>query len=358
MIDGMFVINAVVHTWNLNPTNVQPNRFAQSMLKEFFAGHCTWNPPPIEPMSADQFITDWDVHVNAKTLFLETDCDLAVHHSLGLYSYFKDGLTPHSKTATLLDKYPERFLGYVAVDPTQGLEACLRDLDKQLDRTPQAVGLKLYPAQVEPLRYVAMDDREVMFPLYERCLERGLKVVAIHKALPQGPVPMTAYHIEDVEGAASQFPDLAFEIVHGGMAFVRETALALARYPNVYVNLEVTSSLAFKAPRLFEETMAELILWGGTEKILYGDGGALGRHSQPILEAVKAFQFSDEICAGYGVTKLTDKDRALILGGNYARMVGLDIEAAKAKIADDGFSQKRRETGRQTPFSNWKALSA
>ena len=49
----------------------------------------------------------------------------------------------------VVTRFPDRFVGYVGVDPTAGLEVCLEQLEEQLDELPQAVGLKMYPAQVE-----------------------------------------------------------------------------------------------------------------------------------------------------------------------------------------------------------------
>jgi predicted TIM-barrel fold metal-dependent hydrolase len=146
-----------------------------------------------------------------------------------------------------------------------------------------------------------------------------------------------------MDGAAVHFPDLSFEIVHAGAAFVEETAALLAWYPNIYANLEITSSFALLAPKLFESVMVAFMRSGGPQKIVFGDGGGLIMPSQPILEALMKFQFSDEDCEGYGIPKLTAEHRALILGGNYARIVGLDIEAApysswKARHGEDGAS--------------------
>ena len=64
---------------------------------------------------------------------------------------------------------------------------------------------------------------------------------------------MKHYRMDDIDAAADAFPGLAFEVVHGGMAFVEETARQLARYPNVYVNLEVTASLSMSAPAQFTQ---------------------------------------------------------------------------------------------------------
>jgi hypothetical protein len=77
-------------------------------------------------------------------------------------------------------------------------------------------------------------------------------------------------------------------------------------------------------------------------------------HSQPILQSLSKFRFKQETLDRYGIEQLTEADIALILGKNYARMVGLDIEKAKKKIADDEFSRERARTGIQPLFSNWR----
>src|SRR5262249_331881 len=160
-------------------------------------------------------------------------------HTLRLDSYFKDGLCARRKTVEAVRRWPQRFVGYVGVDPTLGLDICLRELDEQLDELPEAVGLKLYPAQVDPFRTSRMDEEPLASPLFARAPARALKTGAVHKASPPGPVPLNPSRIEDVDTAADAFPDLAFEIVHAGVAFTEETCQALARYPNVYANLEV-----------------------------------------------------------------------------------------------------------------------
>jgi hypothetical protein len=351
VIDGIFVINPVAHAYNLAPSNMKskPGEAVRDLL---WAMHQGWQPPGIG-MTYEEFHSDWSVEALAKTLFLESDVDVAATHTLRLDSYFHDGLCARAKTVEALTRFPDRFVGYVGVDPTAGLEVCLEQLDEQLDELPQAVGLKMYPAQVEPDRSWRMDDPELAFPLFERALERGLKTIAIHKAAPLGPVPMNPYRVDDVDGAAGAFPDLSFEIIHAGLAFTTETAWAIARYPNVYANMEATMSLMFKAPKLFEQVMAELVMWGGPQKILYSDG-CMFVHSQAVLERFMEFQFSDETLHGYGLEPLTHEDKALILGGNYAQVIDFDVEAARIRIADDEFARERAESGRQEPYANWR----
>src|SRR3546814_5625415 len=58
-----------------------------------------------------------------------------------------------------------------------------------------------------------MDDPEVAFPLFERAQALGIKVIAIHKAVPLGPVPMEHYRVDDIDRALTAFPDPPLENV-------------------------------------------------------------------------------------------------------------------------------------------------
>lgn len=350
MIEDYFVINAVAHAYNLEPANIKSKAGAavRDMLYSFHAG---WSPPHAV-LSHDEFTSDWTVEAMAQALFVEADVDIAATHTLRLDSFFHDGLAARAKTVEALKKYPDRFLGYVGVDPTSGLSNCLRELDEQMQELPQAVGLKMYPAQVEPDRSWRLDDPDLAFPLIERAAEYGLRTVAIHKAAPLGPVPLNPYRVDDVDGAAGRFPEMNFEIIHAGVAFAEETALALARFPNVYANLEVTSLLLLKAPAVFEQIIAQFMLWGGPDKIIFSDG-SMFVHTQPFLERFVEFQFSEMTMAGTGLAPLTREDKAKILGLNYARIVGLDVDIARSRIADDELARARL-LGRPAPYAAWK----
>jgi len=101
--------------------------------------------------------------------------------------------------------------------------------------------------------------------------------------------------------------------------------------------------------------MAQFLFWGGPEKIIFSDG-TLFCHTQSLLRKFMDLKLSDGLLKKYGLEQMTKDDKALILGGNYARIVGLDIEQAKARIADDEFARERARTGLQPPYSNWMAI--
>lgn len=352
MIDGVPVVDAVVHPYNLAASNVS-SPLGEAVRQGFYAIHAQWNPPE-HTVPAELFLTDQDIDTLAATLWLESDVDVAVYHTLRLDSLFTDGLCSEAKNLELHARWPDRVVGYVGLDPTLGVERSLDELDAQLDRLPGAVGLKVYPDQVAPYRTYRMDDPEACFPIWERAQARGLKVVAVHKALPNGPVPLGPYRIDDVEGAAMAFPGLNFEVVHAGMAFVEETALALARFPNVYANLEVTAQLLWKAPRLFQEALATFLFWGGPTKVIWADGAHF-THPQVMLERMWDLQLDEDLLERRGLPQLDRDLKARILGRNWADMAGVDLDARVAAASTDEWARRRASTGRLEPYSSWRA---
>jgi predicted TIM-barrel fold metal-dependent hydrolase len=301
--------------------------------------------------TAQQTYRDWSIEENVDQVFVESDTDLAVYHVLPIFS-FRDGMCNLDKAVEAQQRWPQRILTYCGVDPL-AKEAALDEMERQVELL-KPVGLKLYPNSWlgNEIRGWKMDDPEIAFPFFDRALKLGIKVVAIHKAVPLGPVPMEHYRVEDIDRACMAFPELNFEIVHGGMAFLEETAWQLARFPNAYVNLEITSALAATRPAAFLHAMAALVAPGGTEalrKILWGTG-AVGFHPQPLLEAFANFNFPEAMIEGVGLPEITDDVRRDILFNNYARMTGLDLSQRLPATRDDEFA-RRRANGPLPPFS-------
>jgi uncharacterized protein len=348
LIDGLPVLDAVVHAYNWSEENMA-NRHAKVLLEVTAGGgmlqRAGYQLPP------DAFASNWSIEEVATVSFLESDTDIAVHHHLPIRA-FKDGLCSLEKTVEAIARWPDRFIAYMGVDPMEGTRA-LEDMERQMEILGNPVGLKLYPNSWigEEFSGWLMDDPEIAFPCFRKAEELGLKVVAIHKAVPLGPVPMEHYKMDDIDRAAIEFPNLNFEVVHGGMAFLEETAWQLARFSNVYVNLEITTSLAATKPLAFERAMATLLMAEpALDRILWGTG-ALAFHPQPILEAfVNESEFSQEVVDD-GVPQLTEEVKRKILWDNYAAMTGIDIDARLDRIKGDEFAERRARTGRPPAYS-------
>ncbi len=358
--EGIFVIDAVVHPYNFALDNYGEDRLSHNSSEA--TAELAWalvaaptSPEYTLPRSA--YMSDWSVDDTAAQVFGESQTDVAVIHHLPIYA-FKDGLVSIEKTAEAREKYPNRFVGaYAGVDPLQGKDA-IASLEHQATLF-RPDGVKMYPTSWngQTVQNWRMDDPEVTFPILEKASEMGIKVAAIHKAVPIGPVPVTdAYGAKDVEGAATAFPDMNFEIVHGGLSFVEDTAWLMSRYQNVYINLEILNIVLLRRPRTFAKILIDLLSVGGApvlKRLMWGTGTIL-HHPRPTIEAFLDFQFPEDLLDGAGmlgpIAPLTLEDKADILGLNYARMHGWDVEKLKANIGTDQWS---RAEGAEipTPYS-------
>jgi uncharacterized protein len=355
MIDGIPVIDAVIHAYNLAPSNYA-GAYAD-VISELVYGSVAANAPADMVPAKQDYLQDWSIEETASMVFVESDVDIAVHHVLPIYA-FRDGLCSLEKTLEARQKWPHRILAYCGVDPMMGSRA-MEEMERQVE-VLAPVGLKLYPNSwvADEVHGWKMDDPEIAFPFFERAQQLGLKVVAVHKALPLGPVPMEHYRVDDIDRAAAAFPGLNFEIVHGGMAFLEETAWQLGRFPNVWVNLEVTTSLLGKRPRAFQQAIAALMSVAGDaalDRICWGTG-AVAFHPRPLLEAfVRTFRFDDELLEISGLSQITGHGKRKLLAENYAKMTGLDLPSALAAIKGDEFALRRGDGGPAAAFSTTHA---
>jgi hypothetical protein len=94
------------------------------------------------------------------------------------------------------------------------------------------------------------------------------------------------------------------------------------------------------------------MIYAGPQKIIYSSA-AVNPHPQIVLDAFAAFTMPDD-----APIPLTDEIRAMILGGNLARLHGIDTEDRRRRLSTDSFSAFKREFGRKPPFSSIAAGKA
>jgi uncharacterized protein len=359
MIDDVFVIDAVTHAYDHTPANWADEVGAGAMVELAYA--LAADPPdPQYALPKDVYLSNWQVPDLANLLFRESHTDVAVFHPLAISS-FKDGYVSNEKAVEAIENYPSRFIGaYACVDPLDGRKA-LESIEHQVEIL-KPMGLKLYPTSWSGGKPVSwqMDDPKLIYPLYEKAAELGLKHVAVHKAVPIGPIPVgNAYDPSDLENAATDFPELSFEIVHGGLAFLEETAWLLARFGNIYVNMEIQNIIVERRPYTFGEILLGLCRVGGNamlDRLFWGSGGTL-HHPRPGLEAFMRFEFTDEQLDKAGlfapIKQLTRQDKENMLSGTFAKLHGLDIDALKAATQKDEFARASDD-----PFpETWSTIS-
>lgn len=343
-LEDVFIADAVSHAYNLAPSNYRVVDLAKPMAEAFpsAAGHAV---PAEYRRTQESMLRDWSVEETANLLFRESRTDFSVFHPQSI-TIFEDGLTSVRKAEEFTSRYPKRTAALASVDLI-GMDDPREELSRQATAFDPH-GVKVYPSYWDSDHQhhgFRMDDPDLAFPLWEHVSDLGLDVVAIHKAVPFADVSIDPYRVDDVDDAAARFPELNFEIVHGGMRFARETGWQLAEYDNVYVNLELTGFEAVAAPDRFVASIENLLWAGGKdvlEQVLWGSG-APHYHPRMLLEAFWEFEFP-EMEWRNGTYTITEKDKRKVLGENFAAAHGLDIDRLKRRADGDEFDDRELVT--------------
>jgi predicted TIM-barrel fold metal-dependent hydrolase len=350
MIADFQIVDAVVHTFNFSPAN-ELGPLAREFTRGTYGFHKTFSPPEYV-LDEAEFNHEWTVDELADLVFVESDIDFAIYQALPLTDFYKDGLSSIERGVEWAKRFPERSRWYATVNPFEG-DRAIAALEYQVQELG-AVGLKFYPA-----RYVngrtwsfALNDRKMIFPLISRAAELGIKTISIHKFVPFGPVDTAAFAPGDLDEVCTAFPELNFEIVHVGWSFLEDSCSQLARHENMYANLEGVFYLILKQPRRFAEILGNLLFWGGPDRLLFSSGASL-LHPRPAIEAFIDFRMPKDLVEGFGFPEVTDEIKAMILGGNMARLHGLDLSHI-ATLRDEIY--EKRQAARSD--SRWHALRA
>jgi uncharacterized protein len=336
-----FIIDGVCHPYNFAPEN-QLGRFGKLFTDVMYSYHPLVNPPGIA-FDRDTWEREWQPDEFIDTMLLESETDICAVHTLPIYDAYEDGLTATDKGAQLKALYPDRVLWYVGLN--------MFEPETILDEAREAIaagadGLKFYPSRYVDGRTEAWDmDNDRFHEVLQLGYDAGIRNVAVHKVLPIGPVSTVGMGVDDVSVAANLFPDMNFQVVHAGFMFVDETKFLLANHPNVYATMEASALMAILNPPEMVRLLGEFMGFGGVDKVIYASA-AVNPHPQVVIEAVEAFQMPPE-----SPLQLTDEVRDLFMGGNLARLHGIDPAAHQARLVDDRFSQARREHGLRAPWT-------
>ena len=217
-----------------------------------------------------------------------------------------------------------------------------------------ADGLKFYPARYVNGRTEAwrMDDEGLVFPVLQAAHDAGIRNIAVHKVLPIGPISAHGMQVDDLAAAANAFPDMNFQIIHAGFMFVDETKMLLGNFPNIYATLEASFLLAMLNPDMMHRILDEFFIFGGPDRVIFASA-AVNPHPQVVLDGVAGYEMPETSPIG-----LSPEVRALVMGGNLARLHGIDIDERRAKLADDEFARERAANGLREPFSSVRRRDA
>lgn len=135
-----------------------------------------------------------------------------------------------------------RFYGFASVDPARQGAA---DIVEHAFADLHLSGLKLHPSK----QGFYPNDKK-LYPIYEICKKYN-KPIMFHCGFTWQPKTLAKYsHPLYFEETAQAFPELRMCLAHMGFPWVKETAMMLLKYPNLYAD---TAVLFFDSAREFYE---------------------------------------------------------------------------------------------------------
>jgi predicted TIM-barrel fold metal-dependent hydrolase len=340
MMNGELIIDAVVHPYDLSSANRNAQSWTQ--LEAVYAAHrlSVDADHAAYALSRDEFFSDFPYEALAQAEFVESPVDLAVIHALPNLGFCLKDVTSPDRAAAFRDRHAQRFRMFATVD-TPILSQAVAQLERQV-KSFKVDGLKLYPAFFYDGGGFGwrLDDDDFATPLLQAAQSFGIRHVAIHKSLWLAPAPKEAFAVDDLASPLARFPDLTFQIVHGGVAFLDDTLRLLQAHPNLHITLETMFSYILVKPRVFAKILGALLKGAGSQRLMFASGNNLS-HPDPLLQAFAAYQFPQEWQEEFGLAPLTQEDRSNILGLNAARLYGLQPASVIDAVAGDVFSRAR-----------------
>jgi predicted TIM-barrel fold metal-dependent hydrolase len=111
---------------------------------------------------------------------------------------------------------------------------------------------------------------------------------------------------------------------------------------NVYAEIGSTWWYTFRYPSQAAHVLGKLLKYVGEENVLWGTDCLFYGSPQPLIQAMRAFQISAEFQERYGYPELTKEIKAKILGGNGARLYGVDPITTRCEFTRKELEQIRR----------------
>ena len=186
------------------------------------------------PMTFEELFAEWDICGITQAALLPLDLTTTA----GCW------VVDNDQIKVLCGLHPDKFIGFASVDPHR---ADAVDVVQKAFMEQGLKGLKLNPAKQ---KFYPNDP--IMEPIYKLC-EQENKPVIFHSGLSWEPDTPTKYcHPMAFEEVLIAHPNLRVCLAHFAWPWVREMAMLMIKYPNVYTD---TSLLYVDSP---EEQMMEL----------------------------------------------------------------------------------------------------
>lgn len=299
------IIDAHCHIWEekLMSVDMKPILEAVSQrFKEKYAGQ-------ISRGTIDRLLTEMDeAHID-KTVLLALDASFA-------FKSHVTGRDYNDYVAEIVKRHPDRIIGFAGIDPRREKEG-ICELERCFDMGLRGVKLwtltGFYP------------DDERYYPLYEKIAELKLPVLVHTGTGPPGTY-MKYNRPLYVDKVAVDFPEISLVMAHVGTPWIDEAVAVTVKNPNVYVDISGWQMFCRHSSFPICQTLTQLKMGcGGLHKVLFGSDWPLFTplfSQKEWVENIQNLSMPPPLQM-MGLKDFTDAEKAQLLGGNAAAVLGL-----------------------------------
>ena len=204
-----------------------------------------------------------------------------------------------------------------------------------------------------------LDDEQYGLPFVERARDLGVKVICVHKGIPLFRQPYEHSTCRDIGVVARKYPEMTFIVYHSGYdpdrpegpydpsdatagvnALVKSLAdNGITPNSNVYAELGSTWRMLMQVPEQAAHLLGKLFKYVGEDRVLWGTDSIWYGSPQDQIQALRAFQISEDYRERYAYPEITPALRAKVFGLNAAIPYQLAPAEIRKRVAGDRVSE-------------------
>ena len=214
MKNGTFVLDAHTGFWDASKENCK-NRFGDAFIETFYAFHTGFNPPEKHwTMDYEKQFRKVDPDWYLEEVFIKGDADMSILSTQVLMDFYHTGFCSADKNMKMRARAPERIISLGGVDPR--MPNAVDEVARQINDCGVR-GFKWYTAEWRGQSRGWSANDPAVFPLYEKCIELGVKNMHFHKGPAVEPLSLSKFDVRDIDEPAWLYPELNFIIDHVGL---------------------------------------------------------------------------------------------------------------------------------------------
>ena len=222
-----------------------------------------------------------------------------------------DGISlSNEEVHELVQKHPDRFVGFVGVDPQRQGNLTTRALIEQAVDIWKFRGIGEFGGGD-----FLTSDWDIV---YEVAMEKNIPVL-VHTGIPLPSMKLRYSHPTMIDRLATKFPNLKIIAAHIGAPWFFKTIEIAAKHPNVYIDISAVPK--FKLP-IIPILLAICIKRGVEDRILFGSDFPVVDPAR-YAASVDRMQIPALLTLVRTMPPITDAIKRKILGGNAEKLLGL-----------------------------------